>query len=331
MLSCATGEDNVVGHCHAVFTITRSPSHRERLLTALREVVDANFDWLPAPAPVDHGPHLKAILEHTILRRMDQTTGSLVKEELPEAPGPPDLDSGDEAWNRRRSGAAMVMKFCQSDPRGQKIVHHCPGCCESREAALSNVVGAIQDGGLITGFASTTPSKGRHGSTTEALGEQSAGTMIYDILPRTFTKAFPNWRAMEDAANENNADGNPNDEDKRKYMRGKTYRSVKYLANERQKKRASMLSWAAEPCDYLWMRLQYLDSRHSTLFDLQVLKGTKVTLGTDVASSRRHTRIRSSHALVLVVVVSVELLVKFNWMVLGLVGGYGSCAAVVLF
>eukprot|EP00974_Lingulodinium_polyedra_P120649 11175906-Lingulodinium_polyedra.AAC.1 len=32
---------------------------------------------------------------------------------------------------------------------------------------------------------------------------------------------------------------------------------------------SAMYSWASELCDYLWMRLQYLDHRKSSLFDTQ--------------------------------------------------------------
>ena len=45
------------------------------------------------------------------------------------------------------------------------------------------------------------------------------------------------------------------DEDKRKYMRGKTYRSCNWLDGRRNKMTATLLSWTAEPIDHLWMRL----------------------------------------------------------------------------
>ena len=56
---------------------------------------------------------------------------------------------------------------------------------------------AVLQAGLVKGFSSVTPSKGRHGSTTEALGEQSGGMMCYSILPRVFKNAFPDWRSMD--------------------------------------------------------------------------------------------------------------------------------------
>ena len=51
------------------------------------------------------------------------------------------------------------------------MVHYCQGCCSSREEALDNVTAAVLQAALVKGFSSVTPSKGRHGSTTEALGE----------------------------------------------------------------------------------------------------------------------------------------------------------------
>ena len=264
IIAVASREEKLVGHCHAVWTVTHSPAHFDKLSGVVRDTVAEDFDWLPGPAPVDHSAHLRAIFEHTILRRLDHTAGSLIKEVATDNIEGEGSDSEDGIWNRRRQGVALCLKFCQSDPRGTRIVHYCLGCCSSREEALDNTTAAIMQAGLIKGFSSITPSKGRHGSTTEALGEQSAGMMVYSILPRVFQKAFPNWRAMDQQA-EGDDDGGGHDG--RQYMRGKTYRSTKYLSSKRDRMMATLLSWASEACDYLWMRLQYLDARHSTLVD----------------------------------------------------------------
>lgn len=140
-------------------------------------------------------------------------------------------------------------------------MHYCLGCCTSKEQALANVKAAVVQGGLLGGFSSTTPSKSRHGSSTEAMGEQAAGIMCFDILPRAMAKAFPKWETG----------GQINDEtdDKRAWMRAKAWRAKKYLESRRSKMHSVLVSWIAEPIDYLWMQLQYLDSRASTLFDLQ--------------------------------------------------------------
>jgi hypothetical protein len=265
IIAVASRAEKVVGHCHVVWTVTHTPSHYEKLQGVVRDTIAEAFDWVAGPAPVDHSPHLKAILEHTILRRLDHTAGSLVKEAAPKI-GDEDEDDDDEVagWNRRREGVALLLKFCQSDPRSTMMVHDCLGCCSSREEALDNVTAAVLQAGLVKWFSSVTPSKGRHGSTTEALGEQSGGMMCYSILPRVFKNAFPNWRSMDQPLDD---DGEGDQERRRRCMQGKAYRSVKYLDSHRDQMISSMLSWAAEPCDYLWMRLQYLDARHSTLVD----------------------------------------------------------------
>ena len=264
IIAVASREDKLVGHCHAVHVVTRNPSQREKLRGVLRAAIYPDFEWLPGPPPVDHSAHLKAILEHTILRRLDHTTGSLLKECIDDRANSEVEGDGEVNQNRRRCGVQLCLKFCQSDPRGSKIIHYCVGCCSSREEALDNTTAAIEQAGLIRGFSSVTPSKGRHGSTTEALGEQSGGIMCYDVLPRTFQKCYPNWKSMNDAVAGEDGEGA---DDRKRWLRGKTYRSTKYLANKRDKMMATMLSWVTEPCDYLWMRLQYLDARHSTLVD----------------------------------------------------------------
>ena len=123
---------------------------------------------------------------------------------------------------------------------------------------------AIHQAGLLKGFSSVTPSSGRHGSVTESMGEQVAGILCYNIRGRVMNKAFPKWESMDlEVVDENGDDSR----DQRAFMRRKTYRATKYLSDPRNQKFASMLSWFNEPVDYLWMRLQHLDARHSSLVD----------------------------------------------------------------
>ena len=265
----ASREAKLVGHCHAVHLVTRSPRHAEVIAGALRQTVDEDFEWLPGPGPADYRPHLKSILEHGILRRLDHTTGSLAKEAIFDPDGRDDalrepISAGDRMWNRRRHGAALLLKFCQSDPRGQRIIHYCSGCCTSRGEALDHVTAAIAQAGLLKGFASVTPSSSRHGSVTESMGEQVAGMLCYNILGRVMAKAFPKWESMNVGPIDENDD---DDRDQRAYMRGKTYRATKYLCGQGNRMLASLMSWVTEPVDYLWMRLQHLDARHSSLID----------------------------------------------------------------
>ena len=42
-------EDDIVGHCHAVYIVTRQPHHREKLIQAACEIVDEDFEcWVLA-------------------------------------------------------------------------------------------------------------------------------------------------------------------------------------------------------------------------------------------------------------------------------------------
>ena len=121
---------------------------------------------------------------------------------------------------------------------------------------------AIAHGGLMGGFASTTPSKGRHGSVTESLGEQTAGSMFHEILPRAAAKAFATWGACNVLSEE--------EEDMRIYIKRKTWRAKQHLTSQRAMQRGAMISWVAEPVDHLWIKLQYLDARTSLMLDLQL-------------------------------------------------------------
>ena len=216
---------------------------------------------------------MKQILDHTILRRLDHVAGCVSSDPLPDDPSEMDdapaqpLADGDLPFSTRRSGARLVYKYMNFDPRGNIIGHYCMGCCRNEAEALANVKAAAVQGGLLGGFASTTPSKGRHGSSTESLGEQNAGVMCFNLLPRALRRAFPTWQSMNVV--QQAVQGIEEEDDKRKYMRGKTYRSCKYLESQRDKMSASVLSWTAEPADHLWMKLQYLDARHSALLDIQ--------------------------------------------------------------
>ena len=120
---------------------------------------------------------------------------------------------------------------------------------------------ACFQGGLLGGFSSRTPSKSRHGSTTENMAEQSAGIMFNEILPRSMERAFPKYHTEAAEVEEN--------EDRRVWLRNKVWRSRKVLSDRKEKIQSAMLSWMAEPLDHLWMELQYLDTRTSLIMDLQ--------------------------------------------------------------
>ena len=234
------------------------------MLQAAFDVVDEDFEVRAGPPPEDIAKHTRAIIEHTLLRTMDQTSGTVLRHKVPEGDGPSVVDelATDVPFNRRLVGTGLLARFLNGDPRKRKIIHWCRGCCNSPEESRENVKTAIAHGGILGGFASTTPSKSRHGSVTESLGEQTAGSMFHEILPRAAAKAFATWERCDVVLEE--------EEDKRIYMKRKTWRARQHLTSQRSMQRGAMISWVAEPMDHLWMKLQYLDARTSLMLDLQL-------------------------------------------------------------
>ena len=259
-------ETDIIGDCHAVFLVTRHPSRKDALARAARELIEGQFDWLPGPPPDPHwAAHADSILQHTLLRTQSRVRGVLCRplhgEVDADADGVVD-EIGTSRPDQRRDAIAAILKYCNDDPRSLgRFRHFCNGCCASYEEARDNYVAAVIGGGLLGGLVSQTPSKGRHGSATEALGEQAAGDMFFGILRRSFNKAFPG----QDRAAVDEDEG----DDARKYMKSKTRRACAHLADRRDRIRGAVVAWLAEPLDHLWRALQYLDDRASLIIDLQ--------------------------------------------------------------
>lgn len=265
--------DNCVCDVHAVFTVTRTPGHREALTKAARSLADECLVVAGPPPNPRWAEHTQRIVEHTLLRTMDQTRGALTHEPLVPAPAPQwchlaaeDEDEREQPEpkddNRRRRAASLVVKYLNGDPRSRRLIHYETGCCANEQEAKDGVFAAIVEGGLLGGLAQTTPSKARWGSTTEALGEQMAGVMLHGLLPQAFKLAFPRWESM-------GGDDPEHGDDYRRYLCGKTFRATKVLNDEAKMLVYAARSWYAEPIDYLWMRLQWLDGRPCGMMDLQ--------------------------------------------------------------
>ena len=124
----------------------------------------------------------------------------------------------------RSVGGSMLPassgSFAMEAPGSQRFQHYYQGCCKTREEAINHFTSAMLQGGLLGGMASTTPSKARNCSTTEALGEQAGGNMfnqiLNQILPRSFEAAFPQYVTPASEQEE--------DEDERKWFRNKVWR-----------------------------------------------------------------------------------------------------------
>lgn len=110
-IATGTGEDNIAGDVHACFVVTRHPGHREKLLKAAFEVVDEDFEVRAGPPPDEIMKHTRAIIEHTLLRTMDQTSGTVLRHKVPDANS--DVDVVDELatdvpFNRRLVGTGLL-------------------------------------------------------------------------------------------------------------------------------------------------------------------------------------------------------------------------------
>ena len=83
--------------------------------------------------------------------------------------------------------------------------------------------------------------------------------LLHELVPRIFAECFQTWDSGGDGDTES---------DYHKMIRGKVWRS-KLLLNERETQmKWAMQSWMLEGADNLWMRIQHLDERQSTVFDM---------------------------------------------------------------
>lgn len=260
---CGTiGMKDMVGDVHAVFHVTRNPSSRNVLDRAVRRFVDENLVIIHGEPDPAWRAHTAAVLRHTLLRVADHAAGTVFRIPL----GGEHAGEGDaehSSSSKRALGAELILKFLNGDTRLRQLTHHENGCCGSVQEARDNVAAAILQGGLVGGFAATTPSTSRWGSMFESLGEQLAGEMCSSIIGQVFSHAFPG--AAERAPPERDAD----DDDERIKIRRKIGRARECLQDKERMSFRAVMSWATEPIDHLWLHLQWLDVRGSVVLDLQ--------------------------------------------------------------
>ena len=118
-------------------------------------------------------------------------------------------------------------------------------------------------GGLLGGLSTVTPSRSRHGSTIEALGQQSAGCMFRALLPRTMMRACH----KELQRKTGNQAENQDEDDYRVQVRKKTEKALKHCSSTKIFLHSTVLSWIMSPVDHLWQRLQ-ADKHPVTLCDV---------------------------------------------------------------
>ena len=110
----------------------------------------------------------------------------------------------------------------------------------------------LRQGGLLGGLSSTTPSRSRHGSTIEALCEQTAGAMIHNILPRAIEQAFSDAPKTAAASTEHPVDEGEEEPDLRQLLRKRARKAYNYATSQRLIMLHAILSWVSKPIDDLW-------------------------------------------------------------------------------
>jgi len=262
--------DQAVGDIHACWKVMNHPSHAQVLARTASRIVDDELIVIPGLPSPEVSRHMKNIVQHTILRTLDQVRGSLVI-----LPLPPDdyLERGEQddsvqgdsievngvRFNNRRYAAALIMRYLNGDPRAEVLSHHCAGCCRDLQEAKDNVKASILQGGLVKGHSTTEPSKARWGSTTESNADQCAGVILSAVLPRCMAQGFPSWQSGDDEASD----------DPRKVIRAKTWRAKCHLNSSEHRVQFAIISWTSEPVDHLWLKLQHLDMQGALVKDLQ--------------------------------------------------------------
>ena len=109
---------------------------------------------------------------------------------------------------------------------------------------------SLHQGGLLGGLASTTPSKSRHGSTIEALCEQTAGVMLHNLLPRAIELAFTKRDILQQEGNqEQDEEGNM-----RELLRKRVRKAIQWSTSRRSIMLHCVVAWFSKPIDDLWHR-----------------------------------------------------------------------------
>jgi hypothetical protein len=149
------------------------------------------------------------------------------------------------------------------DVRG-RLVHFCKGpglCCDSEQQSFDNAYAAGIEGGLFMRFVSQFPSKSRFGSFGISAAAQVAGVLIHDVLGQSLRKAFPDWQSGEVEGIDND------DQDHRKVVQKKLYRSREFLNDVLRFANVALATWVSEQMDVLWLRLEAMDHAGNAIRD----------------------------------------------------------------
>lgn len=151
VLNATLSMKSFVGDIHAVHIVTRSQSHRQLLSRALQQIINRELVVIPGqpPDPLWRA-HTETVLSHTLLRAVDQTRGCLVNIPLPGVDwteGGPEDGPNLRSFERRRAGAALLLKYFNGDIRSRQLIHYETGCCDDIEDARCKLHAAVMSSG----------------------------------------------------------------------------------------------------------------------------------------------------------------------------------------
>ena len=121
------------------------------------------------------------------------------------------------------------------------------------------------DGGLLLGLVEQLPNTSRFGSFGTSAAAQCCGYMVHEVFPRVVQAAFPTW---EDGVPDVDPLDNEDQEDYRRTMQKKVYRTKLHVANRDNHKLSAVLAFASKAVDRLWLEFESMDHRGNGLRDL---------------------------------------------------------------
>ena len=258
------GKLTLSGDLYALVYVCHIYSHVNQLYKALTDIVEREVDILYEWEVTDQQreeweTYGRAVLEHTVMRHTLHTRAR--------------LEGGDDAFKlgvrelASRESMEKLLSLCNGDLTSPRVTHICRGrsCCTSRSETAEKIVAALMENNFLLSKGGL-PSESRWGSVSNTNSLAAFGLMFHGLLQRVWKRAYPSWESgsavldlLEEVPQNNN-------EDFHLTLRRKVYRVHKFLTERGE--RACIMSVVAEPLDWLWHRLQYLDETGSSLLDI---------------------------------------------------------------
>ena len=132
----------------------------------------------------------------------------------------------------------------------------------SRAICVDKFLAAVVDGGALCDEIKGAPSKNRWGSLQEHESEQVLGDFLHKIFPQACSRALGTWDNgdLGDMGNE--------DDDYRKMVRGKAYRTVCMTSDPVYQYKKACRNFFMSPMQHLWARLQHMDEEGNSITDV---------------------------------------------------------------